>query len=97
MLHLLTHISAIRLYTPADLRPLDGRTSVLKSLQVTLYTLFPVLHHNKAIHMRVRTNMLHCHSAGIEEPWASCLCVGGEEEVSRRRSSAGPDRGHGDT
>ncbi|ELU06394.1 hypothetical protein CAPTEDRAFT_155216 [Capitella teleta] len=33
MLHLITHISAVRLYIPSDIRPLDKRTSVLKSVQ----------------------------------------------------------------
>ena len=34
LLHLVTAISAIRLYIPQDLRPLDNRMSVLKSVQV---------------------------------------------------------------
>ena len=34
LLHLITAISAIRLYFPQDLRPLDNRMSVLKSIQV---------------------------------------------------------------
>lgn len=34
LLHLVTSISAIRLYLPQDLRPLDNRMSVLKSMQV---------------------------------------------------------------
>ena len=33
MLHLMTHISAIRLYVPKDLRPRDNRMAVFKSLQ----------------------------------------------------------------
>ncbi|XP_069780463.1 exosome RNA helicase MTR4 isoform X3 [Narcine bancroftii] len=33
MLHLITAISSVRLYIPKDLRPLDNRQSVLKSIQ----------------------------------------------------------------
>jgi ATP-dependent RNA helicase DOB1 len=32
-LHLITAVSAVRLYVPSDLRPLDNRTSVLKAVQ----------------------------------------------------------------
>ena len=34
MLHLIHEISAVRLYLPKDLRPLDNRQSVGKSIQV---------------------------------------------------------------
>ena len=35
MLHLIQAISAVRLYLPQDLRPLDNRQSVGKSIQVS--------------------------------------------------------------
>lgn len=34
LVHLLSAISSVRLYIPRDLRPLDNRQSVLKSIQV---------------------------------------------------------------
>jgi len=34
MLELITAVSAVRLYIPSDLRPLDNRMSVLKAIQV---------------------------------------------------------------
>lgn len=33
LVHLLSAISSVRLYIPKDLRPLDNRQSVLKSIQ----------------------------------------------------------------
>lgn len=39
MFHLIQEISAVRLYLPKDLKPLDKRQSVGKSIQVNMYLL----------------------------------------------------------
>lgn len=69
-LSLINAISAVRLYLPEDLRPLDNRGSVLKSMQVHIAIHLLVLNG----YLCARGNFTRFIFINIDEVFMLCIC-----------------------
>lgn len=76
MLHLVKAISSVRLYIPKDLRSLDSRQSVGKSIKVSTYMYDQIeIFRNQVVTVFLRYHTFApCYSSRLGNPGNFCVC-----------------------
>ena len=76
LLHLVKAISSVRLYIPKDLRSLDSRQSVGKSIKVSTYMYDQIeIFRNQVVTVFLRYHTLApCYSSRLGNPGNFCVC-----------------------